>query len=1101
MSEFDTVYRELNVAQKEAVDTIFGPVLVIAGPGTGKTQLLSARVAHILRKTDAQPQNILCLTFTENGAANMRERLTRFIGSDAYDVGIGTYHAFGSTVISRYPEYFTDIRLERPVDELGKHQILTSILEAIDYTNPMKQLRHHIGDLVSTISEIKRGLLSPDDLRAIAADNLHSIEATRTGIQEALEGYSARLPSKLAVAVPLFEHVHRVLAGVKDASQAKHTSYSMLAAVELDVALAAAKEQGKTTPLTAWKNKWLVKNDTNQYVLGGTLEARRIAALAGILEQYQATLANQGLYDFDDMILRAVEVLEHNDDLRFSLQEQYQFILLDEFQDTNAAQLRLVELLTNNPVSEGKPNVLAVGDDDQAIYAFQGAEASNMLDFFRLYQDVKVISLTENYRSKPEILEAAANVAAQIESRLHVHFKNIEKTLIAKNTATETVQLSRQTYASSIAEQAGVAAQIAQLISSGLAPSDIVVLAPKHKYLESLVPYLQAHELAVSYEKRENILDVPVIRQLLTMSRLVMALHTGNHTKADSLWPEVLSYDFWGFSTADIWQLSWRASDTHSGWGKLLLESPEFKHAALLLLTLAGKVETETLEYMLDALIGTHDVQTHDHELPSVRSPLRTYYFEKSGETILYETITQLTVLRSRLREHQTGEGRMLMLQDLLEFVAAYEAAGQQMLNTSPYNQAAEAVRLMTVFKAKGLEFAHVFLLACDDSVWGSRASGLGNKLTLPANLLHIRHAGTTDDERLRLLFVAMTRAKYGLHLTSHAHTFSGKRTESIKFFQETSDDTGEIAIGILPQPFQQVVADDSQPPVLEALTMNWQQRHHQFDAPLTELLRERLSRYQLSPTHLTHFLDLHYGGPQSFLLGTLLRFPSAPTVDTCFGNAIHDTLEWAQNELNTKGTLPAAEQLSTHAEQFLKNQPLTDEQRTLQTERARTALTAYMKMNSTSFVKGNIPEKSFRDEGVFVGDVHLGGKIDLLEIDVDAKTITVVDYKTGRLGTDPAKLHRYTLQLYCYKLLVEGSHTFDGYTVEQGRLIFVEPDQDGKIIQKVIKFEPKETERVRQLLHAMWHRVMTLDLPDVSEYGDTLKDTLAFEDSLINHN
>ena len=122
MEDFEKVYQRLNAAQKEAVNTLYGPVLVIAGPGTGKTQLLSARVAHILRSTDTLPENILCLTFTEGGARNMRERLTQFIGKHAYDVQIGTYHAFGRTVIGRYPEYFTDLRLERPIDKLGQHQ-------------------------------------------------------------------------------------------------------------------------------------------------------------------------------------------------------------------------------------------------------------------------------------------------------------------------------------------------------------------------------------------------------------------------------------------------------------------------------------------------------------------------------------------------------------------------------------------------------------------------------------------------------------------------------------------------------------------------------------------------------------------------------------------------------------------------------------------------------------------------------------------------------------------------------------------------------------------------------------------------------------------
>src|SRR6185312_3367675 len=118
----------LNTEQQQAVDTLDGPLLVIAGPGTGKTELLGARVANILEQTDTPPQNILCLTFTESGAANMRERLTRFIGPAAYDVAISTYHAFGGDLIRRYPEYFTETRLQNPVDELGRHQIVAGIV-------------------------------------------------------------------------------------------------------------------------------------------------------------------------------------------------------------------------------------------------------------------------------------------------------------------------------------------------------------------------------------------------------------------------------------------------------------------------------------------------------------------------------------------------------------------------------------------------------------------------------------------------------------------------------------------------------------------------------------------------------------------------------------------------------------------------------------------------------------------------------------------------------------------------------------------------------------------------------------------------------------
>jgi len=148
MSEFESVYRALNPEQKQAVDKIDGPLLVIAGPGTGKTQLLSARVANILTKTDTPARNIMCLTFTENGAENMRQRLSSFIGQAAYDVTISTYHAFGGDLIRRFPEYFSETRLQNPVDELGQRQLIADIVEAMSYSNPLKQTRHHLGDLI-----------------------------------------------------------------------------------------------------------------------------------------------------------------------------------------------------------------------------------------------------------------------------------------------------------------------------------------------------------------------------------------------------------------------------------------------------------------------------------------------------------------------------------------------------------------------------------------------------------------------------------------------------------------------------------------------------------------------------------------------------------------------------------------------------------------------------------------------------------------------------------------------------------------------------------------------------------------------------------------
>lgn len=1108
MDVFEQAYRRLNAAQKRAVDTIDGPLLVVAGPGTGKTQLLSARVAQILRKTDTLAQNILCLTFTESGAANMRDRLSQFIGSDAYDVAIATYHSFGGDIIRRFPEYFIETRLERPIDELGKRQILSELIDAMRYDNPLKQTRWHLGDLVATMSEVKRGLLTADSLRLISEQNIETIQACSPAIDATLGAYAKRLPSKLTVSQPLFEAVLHTLQTypVTTLDGLSFEPLATLAAQELERALLEAQTLMKTTPLTKWKNSWLAKDSNNQFVLAGQLEAARMQALARVLEDYQQALDSRGLYDFDDMILRAIRALEQNPDLKYSLQEQYQYILLDEFQDTNAAQLRLVELLTDNPVHEGRPNVLAVGDDDQAIYAFQGAQYSNMLDFFALYRDVLVVNLSENYRSTEPLVLAARKVADQITDSLAVALPELDKQLLAASPPENKTVLRHIEYASDVAERAGVAAAVAELVTKGTAPSDIAILAPKHRYLEPLVPYLQDHQLAVSYERRENILDAPAIRELLAMSRLVIALHDRNQAVADSLWPEILSYRFWGHAVADIWKLSWQAADSREPWTKLLLDNTTFRPCALLFAALAGEVITQPLEIVLDRLIGTEDVVTGDATTPTIRSPFREYYAGPSVEPdSLYRVVTELAVLRAKLREHEQQRGEQLNLIDLLAFVSEYEAAGQRLLNTSPYNQATDAVQLMTVFKAKGLEFKHVFLLHTQDAVWGPAAVDLGNKLTLPANLAPIRHSGTTEDERVRLLFVAMTRAKSGLHLSSHAATYAGKEMTRLKYLQEAVQVDGVLRSAVLPPPYDIVDHDDRAAPPLSAIEHDWRSRHLHHNATLQSLLQDRLRRYRISPTHLTQFVDLEHAGPQAFLLQTLLKFPAARSIDASFGNAMHGTLEWIQQAINRTGnTRPPISKTQQHFSDLLSLQGLYGEQFALQEARGHEALVSLLAKDGLSFKPGDKPEYNFTSEGVVINNqVLMSGKIDLLQIDETNKRITIVDYKTGAMGgTNTAKLHRYELQLYCYKLLLAGSHSFANYEVNEGKLLFVEPaSNNGKIVSKVVHFDPVELMRVQKLLTAVWSHIESLQLPDITGYNSTLTAIRQFEDDLINGN
>jgi ATP-dependent exoDNAse (exonuclease V) beta subunit len=366
-----------------------------------------------------------------------------------------------------------------------------------------------------------------------------------------------------------------------------------------------------------------------------------------------------------------------------------------------------------------------------------------------------------------------------------------------------------------------------------------------------------------------------------------------------------------------------------------------------------------------------------------------------------------------------------------------------------------------------------------------------------------MRYAGATNDERLRLFYVALTRARSQLYLTSYARNYAGTNTNHLKYLEETSD--GEtLQSPLLPAGQQQVLpAENNAPTPSTELTAYWQQRH---EAALTQtdmqaLVQERLARYQLSPTHLNDFIDVAYCGPQAFFVRTILRFPQAPRAEVQFGNAMHETLEWMHTEIKTKDKLPAESTVAIMFERRLRMKQLREHDTELFLDRGRDALQAYLQQRRTTISADNVAEHNFRNEGVLLGKAHLTGKIDKLIIDRQAKTIVIVDYKTGKghhRWTRDIRLHKYRQQLYLYKLLVEGSHSFAGYTVTGAYLEFVEPDEDGMIQTLQLTFDPDEQHRVARLAQAVWQRITNLQLPDVTAYSNDLAGVEAFEADLL---
>lgn len=1109
MGNYESSLANLNAAQRQAVTTIDGPVLVIAGPGTGKTQLLSTRIAYILSKTDTLPENILCLTFTDSAAQNMRQRLSNMIGQAAYKITISTYHAFGSDVIKRYPDFFATNGDLQPIDDLGIDATLRRIIGDLPYGNPLKFADSYMRDVTTFISDAKRALLTPNDLRVTARANLAAIDTLQPIIAEHLAGFT-RMGAK---SVPLFEALGHALRSF--ATEPPDTSGTAplisIAHAQLNDALRLVEETGKTTPLTKWKNAWLAKDSAGNFTLDGQRTNQRLLACADVYEAYLQDLAKRNLFDYDDMILRAITALQQNDDLRFTLQEKYQYILLDEFQDTNGAQLRLVELLTDNPVFEGRPNVLAVGDDDQAIYAFQGADYSHMLKFQKLYRDVLPVALTKNYRSHVDILQTARGIAEQVEERLHHHFPQIEKVLEACNTALPAKAIiERREAQSDMAHYAWTAQKISELIASGIPAHEIAVLAPQHKYLEPLVPYLQQAGIAVHYDKRENVLDDPAVSQLITMSALCLSL-AAKDTASSRLWSEVLSFPFWRLPTSLIWKVSWQASHERTEWSDILLEHEQLKPIALFFMRLSMLAETETMETMLDYLLGTTPLDIQEPEQELFTSPMRAYYFEQAQDPVesigtFWNTLTNLTVLRTHLRHHITTETTdILRLPDFVHFVEAHRAANIKIQNTSPYQNGSEAVQLMTAYKSKGMEFEAVFVLAATDEAWGGKAVSQSSRLPLPPNLAHIRYAGATNDERLRLFYVALTRAKTQLYLVSYTATYAGKQTTRLQYLSEI--DEGNLIISpLLPKgantvlPAEQGALDTVEQTSLEAF---WQQRHiaSQVRPEAKDLLQPRLAAYQLSPTHLNAFVDIEHGGPQQFFLQTILRFPQSPTKEGQFGNAMHETLEWVHLYNKKQGAIPSEAATVAFFERQMQSKRLSLRDTRQLIDKGRHSLQIYLQQRAHTISADNECESDFRLEGIFVGQAHLTGKVDKLIVNKQERTITIVDYKTGhnhQRWAATTQLHKYRQQLYLYKTLVERSSRFKDYRVADAYLEFVVPDDEGQIHELHLIFDHNTQQQIEQLAERVWQRVQALDLPDARQFTPNLAGTLAFETFLL---
>ncbi|MCR5699830.1 MAG: ATP-dependent helicase [Candidatus Saccharibacteria bacterium] len=1071
---------KLNANQKQAVEYLAGPLLVIAGPGTGKTQLLSKKVEHILQNTDTNPENILCMTFTETGASNMRERLKTLIGQAAMKVNISTYHSFGSEILAKYANYAEDYdrRLEAAIDEVQRFKVVKKIQGSLPGNDILR--KDNVKDIVEVISAAKGAGLSARDLAKIAEQNMDDSRVLSANIAPLL---SKVVPRKFKESYEnAYLPIYELLKSYTEAEMiCKNVERSIGGlARDLKKAIAEAESSEKIKPLTSWKDAYFEKDGKGKYRLKDRVANKKLVSVAKVMEQYDRRLKKEGWYDFDDMIQEAVRVLNKDAGFRATMQERYQFVMLDEFQDTNPSQFAIIKALTDYE----QPQVMAVGDDDQAIYEFQGAVSTNLTDF-QAHYGAEVIALVDNYRSTQEILDFSREIINQAPDRF------ADKELMAHKTEPQDSQIYRYEFLSSDMEYDWVANKIDELVKGGVPQSEIAVISYKTKYFMPLLPYLKARSgINIAYEKKDDLFEIEPMRQIFTIARYVWEL--ANEKRVDTAALEILSYPWWDLPILEVLKISTKAKHDRKSLFDYLgaSEISEIKEVGEFLAGLVAKSFTEPLEIWLDYLIGAV-------ELNGYRSPFLKYYTNK-GEYSTFTLYENLAALRGKMKKH-FGE-KAVRLDDLIAMLNDYLEAEMALNVTSPYRDAEEAVQILSAHKAKGLEFQYVFVISTDHTAWG-KGKGNNNLLSLPKNLTQIRHTGMTDGERLRVLYVALTRAKEGLFITNSVKDFNGKSPERLEYLNEYVEGDDVISEFL---PRKKVVCEYEMctSEIGEKNLQNWLKPYAKLDPDMRAIYAERVANWRMSASSLTEFIDVVNAGPQAFFRNHLLQAPREPENQIlAMGNLVHATFEAVTN----KG-------LSDEAaiEFFLKTleeKDLPAEIKQALAEEGPENLAVALKEFGGLLRQGRA-EVDLASEKLTIAGVPVTGKIDHIIVDDATKTIEIYDFKTGGYHKEKwqshATLYKYMLQLEFYKLLLNTSPTYRRYKVEKAHILFVTPDKDGHVYDKVYEFNETEEQELIALMRAIYEQVSTLkfmDDPEIfveSDKGKKLKDIKEFIELLL---
>ncbi|RFP66904.1 ATP-dependent helicase [Hymenobacter lapidiphilus] len=741
LSSFTREFARLNDRQRQAVTHPDGPLLVVAGPGTGKTQLLAARAAWLLTQPDVRPQEILCLSYTDAAAQNMRQRLLRFIGPDAHRVAIHTFHSLGQVIIQENAALLGHHDLTAASD-LEVEALLRELLDGLPAGHP---LRRDTGSVYFDVPNLKRLFQSVKREGWTVAELLRELEAYRLGL-------------------PAEEQYQYLRANAKQGIRVGDIKRKLLAAEENRIAQAAA-------------------------------------AIA-LLPAYQAGLTRLGRYDYDDMLAWAIDLLQEHEALRLSYQERWQHFLVDEYQDTNGVQSQLLHLLADY---WDNPNVLVVGDDDQSIFRFQGASVANVLAFQQRYPAAAVVVLEENYRSSGAVLSAAAGLIDRNQERLVRQLPGLSKQLHARHPhfAASAVQPTLRCYATPLHEAAHVAQELTALHQTGTWPvGRAAVLTRTHGQLDLLAHLLQQAGVPFRRKRTVNVLRDGLATSLHQVLTYLAAALQASPSLAEPVLFVVLHLPGLHLDPADLVRLatghlahSRAARQANAAVLPWRVWAAEIAHDS-------PQAAAVGLSAPAREALGQALARLDDWLTTAVSQPVPVLMERIVLGTLLPALLAQhahpdqlIAVAQTLLQFGRAAAWSQPQL-TLVQLLQIWEtqAATTEGLPLEYSSGAADApLELLTVHGAKGLEWERVWLLGCQQNKWLSRRAESGFRL--PPALVPAATEESACEEARRLFFVALTRAQEHLTLSWAATDEAGKPLQECRFVSELQQDGRTVEV------------------------------------------------------------------------------------------------------------------------------------------------------------------------------------------------------------------------------------------------------------------------------------------------------------------